>query len=189
MATKIDRIASLLAQGIPPSVVSKIVGVSESYISQLRSSPDFSTHLELLTTELAEGGTTEEEETTLLKDKLLGAEHKIIDHILKRIDYMSDGHALAALSRVADRRDSLLKQEALTSAIKSVGRNGGTLRMVELTIPAISAPELQMGKNNEIVSIGGRDITPLPTATLSTLLSTTSPSSTSSTIDQVLEAL
>lgn len=170
MASKIDRIANLLASGVQPSMVAKITGVTPSYISQLCSDQDFSNHLSELKLELVTTDSNEDKETELLADKLLGAEHKIVDRIIDRLDLMSDGHVIAAYAKISERRDSLTKQAAMASVAKTLNQTGATVRMVELTIPAIAAPEIIFGKNNEIVSIGNRSITPMPTAALQKMI-------------------
>ena len=170
MASKIDRIATMLASGIQASSIAAIVGVSPSYISNLIADPDFSTHLAALKEELAESN-SKEAESEIYQDKLLGAEHKIVTHLMDRLNYMADNHAIQALVAVGARRDSLAKSQAIANFTNS--SNGTTIRMVEISIPAISAPDLVIGKNNEVVSIGSRAIAPMPAATLMAMLNNT----------------
>lgn len=173
MASKIDRIATMLASGIQASSICQIVGVAPSYISNLKADPDFNLHLSALREELAnsDSGPTEEE---IYSDKLLGAEHKIVTHLMDRLNYMADNHAVAALQAVGARRDAITKQNALASFQASAGAGNTTIRMVEISIPAISAPDLVIGKNNEVVSIGSRAITPMPATALQALLNSKS---------------
>lgn len=170
MSSKIDRIANLLASGMKPVMVARIVGVTDSYISQLQADPDFKSALEDLKAEKAEQNSTEAEEDSILKDKLKGAEHRIVDHILSRLDMMADGHAIAALRTIGDRHDAARKHNLLTQAPALAGSQMATVRMVELTMPACAVPELILGKNKEIVSIGGREITPMPINALQNLI-------------------
>ena len=179
MTTKIARIATLLANGVTPTMVARITGVSDSYISQLRSDPDFITHLTALQEELAQESGNKEAEIEIYADKLLGAEHKLVDTIMERLPYMGDGHLIAALAKIGERRDATLKSQLTSAATKAIsGGSGASIKMVEISIPAVAAPDLRLGKNNEIISIDGRSITPLPTAALSSLLSTASSSDT-----------
>lgn len=170
MASTIDRIANLLASGLTPTIVSSIVGVSASYVSQLRADPEFQEHVTALKQEAMEEENSSEKEVTIYTDKLLGAEHKIVDHILERLPYMEDRATISALREIGARNDSLRKQSLMGSAIKEVGKSGGTLRMIELTIPSVAAPDLLFGKNNEVVQIGSRSIAPMPTATLQKII-------------------
>lgn len=173
MSSKLDRIANLLASGMKPALVAKITAVSPSYISQLIADPDFKQALEELKAAKVDSAGSEEEEDKSLKDKFQAAEHKIVDHILDRLDMMGDGHVIAALRTIGDRNDAMRKHSLLTkstSALAALGGGQATMRMVELTIPACAVPELILGKNSEIISIGGRDITPMPVNTLQSLI-------------------
>lgn len=83
-----------------PALVAKITAVSPSYISQLIADPDFKQALDQLKIDKAEAPGSEEEEDKSLKDKFQAAEHKIVDHILDRLDMMGDGHVIAALRTI-----------------------------------------------------------------------------------------
>ena len=172
MSSKLDRIANLLASGMKAALVSKIVGVTPSYISQLLADEDFKAALDELKATKLETNATEEEEDKTLKDKMMAAEHKIVDHIVDRLDMMGDGHVIAALRTIGDRHDSMRKHNLLTKSTNLIG-NGqtATVRMVELTLPACAVPELMLGKNNEIIRIGGRDIAPMPINALQNIIS------------------
>lgn len=169
MASKIDRIANLLASGQKPAIIAKIVAVSPSYISQLMADPDFSAHVESLKAESLDLDSTEAEEEQTLKDKYLGAEHKIVDHILSRLDMMQDGHAIAALAKIGERRDALAKQQMIKQ-LPIAGQGQATMRIVELSMPVSAVPEMVIGKNGEIISIAGRAIAPMPVQTLQRMI-------------------
>lgn len=170
MASKIDRIAHLLASGLTTSITASVAGVSPAYVSQLKADPDFQAHVNELKMELVEEESTTEKELTTYSDKLLGAEHKVVDHILDRLNMMEDRTAIAALREIGARHDAMRKQALVGTVVKDLGKNGGTLRMIELTIPAVAAPDLHFGSNNEIVQIGNRSIAPMPTATLQKII-------------------
>lgn len=172
MASKIDRIASLLVSGLKPAMIAQIVSVSPSYISNLLQDPDFKLHLQELAEELAEEASSEANETQIYADKLAGAEHTIVTHILDRLPYMADNHAIMALNTIGTRRDSMMKANLLAGVGQALQSNGGTVRMVEISIPAVAIPDVQFGKNNEVVSIGSRAITPMPVATLQRMMDT-----------------
>lgn len=168
MASKIDRIASMLVSGIRPASIAQVVGVSPSYISNLLANEDFKLHLHELSEELSEESTTEVEEAKIYTDSLAAAEHTILKHLIDRLPYMADNHAIAALSTVGARRDSMHRVQTPTLGYQAAA--GATIRMVEITIPAAAAPDLVIGKNNEVVSIGSRAVTPMPTASLQALM-------------------
>lgn len=169
MASKIDRIASLLVSGLAPSQIADIVAVSPSYISNLKADPDFQLHLQSLAEERLTDE-TEVDEDSIYKDKLAAAEHKIVSHILERLPYMADNHAILALSTVGNRRDAMQKANLMSGIGSALKQNGGTVRMVEVTIPAAAVPDIVLGKNNEVISIGGRAIAPMPTSALQRMI-------------------
>lgn len=172
--TKIDRIAQLLAQGVPASSTASIVGVDASYISQLYSDPDFKDYVNNLKLEAADQAITEKEELANYTDRLLGTEHRIIDTLLERIAYMPDNLVIAALREVGNRHDNMRKHSAnglINGAIGSaMGQPGANIRVVEITIPTAAVPDIIYGPNQEIVKIGNRAIAPMSTNTLQTLI-------------------
>lgn len=172
MASKVDRIASLLVSGLKPATIAQIVSVSPSYISNLLQDSDFQLHLQELAQELATDSNTEIEEAKTYTDKLAGAEHTIVSHILDRLPYMADNHAIMALNTIGQRRDSMTKANLLAGVGQALQSNGGTVRMVEISIPAVAVPDVQFGKNNEVISIGSRAITPMPVAALQRMMDT-----------------
>lgn len=172
MASTIDRIAELLASGLPPTLSASITGVSPSYISQLLKDPDFKELVNDLAKERVEKEATasvEDKEIKHYGNKLLGAEHKIVDHLLERIHMMEDRTAISALREIGARHDAMRKP-TLGSVVAQMGNSGGTLRMIELSLPAVAAPDIMFGKNSEIVQIGNRSITPMPTAALQKII-------------------
>lgn len=171
MASKIDRIASLLVSGLAPSQIADIVAVSPSYISNLKADPDFQLHLEALASERLEED-NETNEDNIYKDKLAAAEHKIVNHLMERLPYMADNHAILALNTVGSRRDAMQKASLMAGVGSALKQNGGTVRMVEISIPAAAVPDIVLGKNNEVISIGGRAIAPMPTSALQKMIDT-----------------
>lgn len=174
--TKQDRIAQLLAQGMKPSMIAGIVGVTAPYISQLAADQDFKEHVAALITELAEedaeGKDTRARERIHYVDTLAAAEHKVLDQILTSLQYMSGREQIAALDTIGKRRDAMEQQQARQSGAHGLGGEQATVRFVEITMPAICIPELQMGPNREILGIGDRSIAPMNTSKLNDLLAT-----------------
>ncbi len=176
--TKQDRIACLLAQGIAPSQVASIVGVHPSYVSQLAADPDFKAHVEELVGELAEreGGATEIEERKHYRDKLAGAEHKIVDHILNSLVHSTAREAAAVLDVIGKRRDQMDGSngkgiiQAIHAQSSTDDKGVTTTRVVQISIPDVCLPELKMAGNNEIVAIGDRSTAPMPVQALKKIL-------------------
>lgn len=169
--TKIDRIAQLLAQGLPQGMIASIVGVDSSYISQLKRDEDFVYHVASLKEEAAELNSTEESEVTNYTDKLLGVEHAVVDQLMKRVDYMETRELLGMLREVGNRNDAMRKN-SLNNTIKgAIGENGATIQQtVTITVPSKVVPEIVLGPNGEIVQIGGRATTPMATGTLQKMI-------------------
>ena len=172
MASKIDRIANLLVAGHTATNIAKLTGVSPSYISNLKNDPDFVIHLEALAQEKLEEANDSNFEQEIYHDKLAAAEHKIVDHIIERLPYMADNHAILALNTVGSRRDAMQKANLMGAINGAASKGGATIRMVEILIPAVAAPDIVLGKNNEVISIGARAIAPMPTAALQRMMDT-----------------
>lgn len=182
---KRDRIASLLASGVKPSVVSSLVGCTDAYISQLKSDPEFKLYVEELSEAKAEEvmvspDAARESERALHGDRIAGLEAKLLDSFLDDLPYMNFQDKTRLLAEVGKRRDAQdnrekgrLDREALLNAQRLNGGlvNNGTIQVVQLVIPQIAVPELQLSSNNEIVSIGDRSTAPMPTARLKDYLS------------------
>lgn len=176
--TKLDRLANLLAGGMQPSIAALTVNVSPSYVSQLLQDEDFKTTLlelkESFNAELLnpEATHTKAAEKEYYIDTLAGAEQLIVSKLVERVNsgLMEDRTLLASLREIGMRRDSLEKtaliQKGVTGAGLHVGSDGMSVRIVEISVPASCMPHMQLGANNEIISIDGRSTVPMPIATL-----------------------
>jgi hypothetical protein len=178
MATKQDRIAGLLAQGMAPSLVASLVNVDPSYISQLLKDEAFLYCLQELKTELAEEAieNLEEqrhEEALYYIDRLAATEHSILDKITKELSYMTGREALLALDVVGKRREAMQTGLQKQKALSGIGDlpPGSTVRLVEIEIPNICVPELTFTDNREIIAIGNKSVNPMPAARLQKILS------------------
>lgn len=164
---KQDRTARLLASGMKASTVAALVGCSASYISQLIADPDFKEYVGHLIQQTALEVVEEDEERKSYADKLAGAEHTLLDKIIERAPLMEDRLLAQALHIVGNRRDAM---EAQKLKLLPHAQQGETKVYVEITIPAQCAPELTISNTGEIISIGSRSTTPMPTAQLRDLL-------------------
>lgn len=183
MSTKNDRIAQLKAQGMPTGMIASLVGCTSSYVSQLSATEEFMEEVARLQLEAgqeeAEENKHEARELGNYKDKLAGAEHRVLDNLLGRLDEMDDRTALSMLTVIGQRRDAIYKAQQENRRPTSLATQvlgvhglpaGSTLRMVELSMPAVSVPELTFGPNSEVTAIGSRSVTPMPAATLLKIL-------------------
>lgn len=164
---KQDRIARLLASGMKASVVASLVGVSPAYVSQLIADPDFKEYVGHLVQQTALEVAEEDEERKSYADKLAGAEHTLLDKIIERAPLMEDRLLSQALQIVGNRRDAM---EAQKLKLLPAAGQGETKVYVQITIPAQCAPELTVSNTGEIISIGSRATTPMPTAQLRDML-------------------
>lgn len=176
--TKQDRIASLLARGMPPSQVALLTACQQSYVSQLLADPDFKAYVADLMQEQAEkeGGSTQQEERNHYRDRLASAEHKILDHIVSNIHNSTVREAAAVLTAVGQRRDTMEGiggkgvMAAIAAEVQTNPDGSTTTRMVQITMPDICLPELKMAGANEIVAIGDRSTAPMPAGALRKIL-------------------
>lgn len=167
---KIERLAALLSRGMAPSVAGALLGLSPSYISQLQKDSDFKAALAEYSEQAAQETATATEERSHYTDKLAAAEHLLIDKITNvvRTDaYATEDFLLKALREVGARRDAMEKTAVVGSAINAAGMgttlpNGTTIKMVQITVPSIVHTDMQISESSEIVSIGGRTMTPMP---------------------------
>lgn len=171
--TKIDRIAQLLVGGMNPALVASVVGVSKSYISQLLQDQDFKAALK----ELAEQQATEAPQSAdeVAKDKMIGIEHAAMDQLQTQIEsgMLAGRELILALATLNTIKNDTFRREAASKAIQNPlvsGQGQMTMKVVEITMPAICAPELTIGPNSEIIAIGSRSTTPMPASSLQKML-------------------
>lgn len=179
--TKVDRIAELLAQGLPAAMVASITASSPSYISQLCSNPDFMEHINLLKIEAAEleqdEASAELMEFENYKNKVRGAENLLLDRVIENIHYLSLPDTLRALTVIGARADAIDKRK-LTDFVANGGLTPQITNqtIISLELPAAMLPDIEYSDTNEIIKIGARTTAPMPTQTLQKLLDKEAPS-------------
>ena len=155
MNTNKEQIIALLSQGISAAQVAAAVGVSESYISQLRSDPEIS---DLITT----SGTAKLEAAALFDSSLERAELMALEKIEKNLPFANMGQAMAAfriLNSARKRSDAIA-----TPADQS------TNITVNLTLPASAAARYVVNTSNEIVEVEGQTMITATAKSLDNLL-------------------
>jgi transcriptional regulator with XRE-family HTH domain len=153
------RIASYLAQGLKPSQVCSIVGVTAAYISQLlkeaKENPDgeFAKLLQEYASKEAEVFS----EDKALTNKYMSIEHTILNAIEGQLAFAELPALSRALEVVANRQEKRLQR--LTAPRDP---NGTVIHnVIQLTIPAHAIPEHVISSNKEVVAIGNQQLAPL----------------------------
>lgn len=131
----------LLAQGIQASQVAEVIGVTESYVSQLLADEDFAAQLSALKVESAKKDKEYDE-------KLDQAEEDFLDRIVER-------------SRMANLQQSMQGFKLLNSAKRrrDSARGAGTGQpqtVVNITLPVAVMPTYIMNQQSEIVEVEGK---------------------------------
>lgn len=136
-----EHIISLLSQGISAAQVAAAAGVSESYVSQLRSDPELNA--------LISAGTVETAQRDIAFDNTLErAELMALEKIEKNLPFANMGQAMAAfkvLNSARKRKDALGAVPDQSTSIT-----------VNLTLPASAAARYVVNSSNEIVEVEGQ---------------------------------
>lgn len=147
-----DRIATLLAAGLPHTSVATIVGITPARVSQLLKEPEF-----LLIFEAKKVETEKKDQEELsLGAKYLEAEHVLLKQVVEMAPVSELRDVTAALRVVAER------QEKAKSRMNPIIQSAPVYNtIVQLSLPAHATPELQMAKNREVIAIENRNLAPL----------------------------
>ena len=150
-----EHIISLLSQGISAAQVAAACGVSESYVSQLRSDPELN---ELITSNsIAKTEADTKFDTTLERAELMA-----LEKIEKNLPFANMGQAMAAfriLNSARKRADAF----AITA-------DQSTNITVNLTLPAAAAAKYVVNTSNEIVEVEGQTMITATAKSLDSLL-------------------
>jgi hypothetical protein len=147
-----ERIATLLAAGLPHTSVATIVGISPARVSQLLREPEFEL---LLTAKKAETEKKDQEELSL-GAKYLEAEHILLKQVVEMAPVSELRDVTAALRVVAER------QEKAKSRMNPIVQSSPVYNtIVQLSLPAHATPELAYAQNREVIAIENRNLAPL----------------------------
>ena len=152
-----EQIISLLSQGISATQVAAAVGVSESYISQLRNDPELSA---LIATQ----GTAKLEKDAIFDNALERAESMALEKIEKNLPFANMGQAMAAFR--------ILNSARKRSDAFATPADQSTNITVNLTLPAAAAARYVVNTSNEIVEVEGQTMITATAKSLDTLLAT-----------------
>lgn len=177
-----DQALNFLAQGLKQSVVAGILGVEESYISQLMAHEDFAA-------ELAEAKSKLTAKDTAYDDKLDSATEQALDRIESKLPFANLQQSLQAF-KVLDgaRRRKQLNQS---------GSEVGTAITVNILLPTSIAPRYLQNQSGEIVEVEGQTMVSATPKNLEDLvqrrkqlqLDTAAPASRVEAVEQTIASL
>lgn len=147
-----ERIATLLASGIPPSGVATIVGVAPGRISQIKAEEGF----ELIIAAKAAEMKDKDVEEVSLSGKYLAAEHALLKQVIDMAPTAELRDATAALRVVAERQE-----RAKTRMNPIVHAAPVYNTVVQLQLPQHAVPELRFSSAKEVIAIENRNLAPL----------------------------
>ena len=149
-----EHAINLLAQGIPTSQVAAAVGVSDSYISQLKADEE-------VQRQIAEKQAAHSIADSNFDSTLERAEAMALEKIEKNLPFANMGQALAAfriLNSARRRKDELIQKDTAVSVT------------VNLTLPANNIPRYITNQANEIVEVEGKTMLSASVKTLDQIL-------------------
>lgn len=149
-----EHAINLLAQGIPTSQVAAAVGVSDSYISQLKADEE-------VQRQIAERQAAHSIADSNFDSTLERAEAMALEKIEKNLPFANMGQALAAfriLNSARRRKDELAQKDTAVSVT------------VNLTLPANNIPKYITNQANEIVEVEGKTMISASAKTLDQIL-------------------
>lgn len=157
-----EHAINLLAQGIPTSQVAAAVGVSDSYISQLKADEE-------VQRQIAEKQAAHSIADSNFDNTLARAEELALEKIEKNLPFANMGQALAAfriLNGARRRKDDLVQKDSTVSVT------------VNLTLPANNIPRYITNQANEIIEVEGKTMISASAKTLDQILAARSGSET-----------
>lgn len=162
----LERVATLLASGLPAASVASIIGVSPARISQLKAEEGFE---EIFQAKMAEMATKDAEEVSI-GAKYLEAEHKLLKQVIDLSSVSEMRDVTAALRVVAER------QERAKNRINPIQQGTQVFNtVVQLQLPTHAVPELSFSGNKEVIAIQERSLAPLSSTAVTSLFASMNP--------------
>lgn len=147
------RALHFLSLGLSTGQVASIVGVSPGRISQFIAEPEIKAQLEIA--QLEGGEKTVEEER--IEAKQTAVKNDLLDALSKRSNEASFME-IARAYEIVCRAESLKKNNIPIAGAQIFN---GTI--VQISLPQKSMQEeIEVTKDREVISIGGRELTPMP---------------------------
>jgi len=151
-----DRILSLLGSGLQPALVASAVGCSPSLISQMLADENFVMEVSALRVKDIEKMKERDNKWDNLEDLLLQKLQDLIPFMLRPREVI---HALSIVNGARRRSEELTK-----GPTQQVTNNIVVLQLPQRTVSSFS--NFELSKNNEVISIEGKSVAPLPSSAL-----------------------
>lgn len=149
-----DKILNYLANGLAPSQVATLVGVSPGFISQLRSNPDFSAKLKAA---ILDNPTSVDDK---LEDKYCAVEHALVNAVQDALP----GAELPAIARALEVVSKIrISRQQIKNPLFAQQHNMN-INVVQLTMPSHimrKDPVIHMNEKQEILAIDNEPMAPL----------------------------
>lgn len=152
-----DRILSLLGSGLQPSLVASAVGCSPTYITQLLSDETFALDVSSLRVKDIEKLKERDNKWDNLEDLLLKKLEDLIPFMLRPREVI---HALQTVNSARRRSEDLTKG----TPTQQITNNIVVLQLPQRTVSTFT--KFELSKNNEVISIEGKSVAPLPSTSL-----------------------
>lgn len=150
-----DKIMALLAVGTPATQVATAVGVTDGYISQLLSDPEFSRELAIKKVEKAGEGLEIDDRYTELEKLALTQAEKVIPFETR----------LPAILRTLQVANSAKRRTGL----QGPGNTGEAAVYVNIQLPESARVSFVKAADGQVIEVAGRSLATLPTSKLSEL--------------------
>ena len=169
LSAKQLKIAYYLAQGLKPTQVAGICGVTPGYISQLvkpgEGPEGFMEEVNRIAAESAQQvqeGLDEEKDLDL---KYLAAEHaalKAIEENLFGGEPALLNAQINALKAIADRQDKRIKRQQPQTPVHN-GAQIGSVHVTQILLPqhALQLPRIELNSTNQVIGINGQAMAPM----------------------------
>lgn len=155
-----DKAASLLAQGLSPSSVASICGVTPAYLSQLAKDEAFK---ELIASKMPEAAVKPDDE--IITNKYTAMEHKLLnamENAIVNADLSEITHALKVVGDRQEKRASRLIAPAVAEAGRSV-------QVVQISMPVLPMPTITLNETKQVIAIDNKPMSPMASSAVQNL--------------------
>lgn len=150
------RILSLLAAGVSQGSTALACGVTDGYVSQLLTEPEF---LQALT-----DSRVEKVETAIAHDsKIEDIEAKALKALGEKVPFVRNAMEAAKIFQILNNA----KKRSGPAASESTG--GAGAQQVNIVLPRAAQVAIQLNSNNQVVEVAGRSMATLPSRALPSL--------------------
>ena len=151
------RVLDLLAQGLLPSQVLSIVGISPNYLKELIENEEFKKELENKKQEYYK----EADEEAIIGNKYLSLEHKILKQIEAQIGSAELRDNIRALEVVSSRQEKSKTRQSHAEMAQNGAFKTTNVNNIVLNLPMHAIPEYVLNSNKEVVAIDNVGMAPM----------------------------